>query len=85
MKTKVIFSVASLIFLSTIYHLFVSVAGPEITTSLALEQFENPSIATDTAIRAHNNANVFWYMCAGWVTFNLLLFRTQIKETIYGS
>ena len=81
MKLKIFLSVATLVCLIVVNYV-LSIAQPELATSLALEQFENPSTATDTAMRAYNNAQVFWYMCAGWVLLNLFMFYTNIKEAV---
>ena len=79
--TKIIVSVGLAVCLLVTYQLF-GIAQPEIATSLALEQFENPSVQTDTAMRSYNNTQIFWYMCAGWVALNLFMFYPNIKETI---
>lgn len=81
MKVKIVFSLLALICLSVLSYVLNTVQ-PEVATSLALEQFKDPTIATDTAIRAYNNAQVFWYMCAGWVALNLFMFYPNVKEAV---
>jgi hypothetical protein len=76
-KTK-IKAVLSLMILLTICvaHTIVTAISPEITTSLALEQFKNPSVATDTASRFYNSSGslwpflyLFWFVCNAFMFF----------------
>lgn len=65
--------------------LWSTVAQPEVSTTLALEQFANPSVATDTLERSVNRANpsVFYYLGVGLVT--VMLFRKELVEIFKGN
>ena len=82
MKTKIIVSVVLLVVLIFV-NAVSGLVAPEVSTSLALEQFKNPSVTTDTAMRTYNTFSPLWYAFAGWVLLNLFLFRDKIKEMLY--
>lgn len=80
MKTKFTVLAVSLVCLLVANTFYTNVISPELTTTLALEQFENPSIATDSVIRSQNSVNLFFYLYASWVALALFLFKENLKN-----
>ena len=80
MKLKICLSVAILVAIIVVDSVFNNVVSPEVSTNLALEQFENPSIETDTKIRAFNNVSLFLYAYVSWFVFTILMFARNIKD-----
>ena len=67
MKKVLVFG--SLIAIVFVHYMLTYAIGPEVSTSLALEQFKDPSVQTDTTMRLWNNGNfaivyVVWALTA---------------------
>ena len=82
MKFKVVLLAVVLALIMVAQYVLSTLAGPEIATSLALEQFKNPSIQTDTAQRAYNSSNVFFVAYFGWFLCAIYMFFTDIRRVL---
>ena len=59
-------------------NLWAKIAQVEVNSSLALEQFANPSIETDSALRVVNAFNPGPYLIAVFVVVAVLMFRREL-------
>jgi hypothetical protein len=83
-KIKAVLSLMVLLTICVAHTIFASVS-PEISTSLALEQFKNPSIATDTASRFYNGSGSLWpFLYLFWFIWNSFMFFQPLgkKESV---
>lgn len=80
MKIKIAFAVLSFVLLTYVMTLFSSGISPEVTTSLALEQFENPSMETDTTMRVYERSSFYTLAYLGWAFLILTIFWNNISN-----
>lgn len=57
---------------------------PEVQTSLALEQFENPTAETDTALRMYNAVDLAPYVNYGSLALVLCVWGVSYRKQIGG-
>lgn len=76
---KYLVMVLILIVIAAIENIFYTTIDPEIRTSLALRQFEDPTVQTDTLMRAYNRSSIFQTLYFIWmgILFCILYFDTK--------
>lgn len=75
---KIFVAVSTLSFILMATSMFDTVVQPEVSSQLALEQFADPSIETDTTLRVWNQYMQMPYLLFGWGIGALILFYTDI-------
>lgn len=80
MKIKICVSAFLFLVVLLVQNLWLIGIQPEVTAELALEQFQNPSFQTDTALRSVNRlGDYFPLLYVVWGGFTALLFNKEIK------
>lgn len=83
MKIKILFAVLIFFIIYSINY-FLNLAQPEIASQLALEQFADPSIQTDTASRAYNGSSMI-FMWGAYAFFVGCLFYSNFMSFLRGA
>ena len=83
MKTKLVLSFVLLVVLSSLSYYFNNLL-PVVTTHLAFEQLENPSVQTDTGQRLWSNFVSMPAMLVTWLFVNVVLFWSELSNFVKG-
>ena len=79
MKIKIVIYLLTLLFVVTLSHFYTQVVYPEISTSLTLEKFADPSMEVDTSSRIVPT-DITPHCCVVFALFGLFLFRKEIVK-----
>lgn len=80
MLTKCVIALILAVLVIFANAVFFTAIQPEVATELALEQFANPSTATDTAQRAFWSWSQFPYLWCGYGVVIFLMFWSDLRK-----
>ena len=80
MVTKCVIALVLAFLVAAANSIWFTGVQPEVAGELALEQFADPSTATDTASRAFGSWGQFPYLWCGYGIFILLLFWSNLRK-----
>lgn len=78
MKAKIFISCVTLAICSIAQSFWTKFVQVEVNTSLALEQFSDPSVSTDSTSRLFNSLEIGPLVFFCWFLFELVLFRKEL-------
>jgi hypothetical protein len=80
MKLKLVVSAILLVCIWKAQYISNNVIEPQVATSMALEQFKNPSVQMNSKMRLYNNLNVWGGLYAGWLVVTVAMLYPNVKS-----